>query len=180
MVQRFLTDIDACLALTAVVISCLSSFPQLFNQGKAKQKPVWVPTDTYYRRLQLRMKAKNKTLSTSHDLSSPISVPARSLADFDSRGGQQEGYTQFSASYDSLEMPPEVPQQLRQPQKAEQSVIGMHNAFPSQDSLVTSSVGGFPDNGTGLPEEGHITKHITYSVTNEPATLYYQDNKRHV
>lgn len=179
LVQKFLANIDACLNLTAVIISCLSSFPQLFNQGKAKQKPVWVPTDTYYRRLQLRMKVPTKKFNTAHDFSSTISVPARSLPGVDSRRDQHEGYTQFSASYDSLEMPPEEPQQLRQPQQAEKPVVGMHNAFSPQDSLVTSSVRGFPDNGNGLPEKGHITKHITYSVTNEPETLYYQDNQRH-
>lgn len=52
----------------AIIISCLSAFPQLFS-GQAKKKPVWSPTDTYYQRMRSKLKQSNKKQNTLYDIS---------------------------------------------------------------------------------------------------------------
>lgn len=44
----------------AVIVSCLSAFPQLFKASSHQPKPQWTPTDTYYQRLRSRMKERSK------------------------------------------------------------------------------------------------------------------------
>lgn len=55
-------------SLTAISISCLSAFPQLFS-GKARKKPVWTPKDTCYQRLRSRTKLSRRKQNTLYDLS---------------------------------------------------------------------------------------------------------------
>lgn len=160
-----------------------------------KQKPVWKPTDTYYRRLRLRMEANARKSSTAQDLPSIISMPTRSLPRFDSSRSLEQVHTQYAASYDSLEMPPEMPpempQQIRQSQQAEQVILTMPRPSHQQDSLSVSSVGAWPDrqsvssmgacpdSDTGVPETNQITRHITHSVTEEPAIPHIHELEGH-
>lgn len=177
---KALADINACQLLTAVVIACLSSFPQLFNHSKTKQKPAWKPTDTYYRRLKSRIMGNNKESTAAHDISSIISVPARSLPQFDSSRSLEQRHTHYAASYDSLEMAPEMPQQIRQPQQAEHVYVAMPHPSHQQDSQSVSSLGACPDSDTGVPEKNQITRHITYSVTKEPAIPHCHELQGHI
>lgn len=39
----------------AVIVSCLSAFPQLFAASTRRVKPQWTPTETYYQRLRSRI-----------------------------------------------------------------------------------------------------------------------------
>lgn len=174
-----LTDNNACPPLTAVIVSCLSSFPQLFSQGKTKQKPVWTPTDTYYQRLKLRVKATVKNTSTDHILSSIISVPARSLPELDSKKSLQREQVQYAASYDSLEMEPETPEEVQQPRQTESVVLPMSQPSPQLRNFAASLSGGRPDNDTSPPEKNHITREITYSVTKEPAAVHCKNHQGH-
>jgi hypothetical protein len=45
----------------AIIIACLSAFPQLFAASSRPKKPVYKPTDTYYKRLQSRMKSRKNS-----------------------------------------------------------------------------------------------------------------------
>lgn len=165
------------LHLLAVIISCLSSFTQLFSHGRTKQKPALAPTDTYYQRRKSRIRANTIKSNTTHDLSSIISVATRPLPEFDSSRGLPQEYTQYAASYDSLEMQPEGPEQIRWHQEAGQVVVIMPNPSTQRDSLAASSIGSFPDDHTGLPEENHITSYHTDNVPTQPATIYCKDHQ---
>lgn len=45
----------------AIIIACLSAFPQLFAASSRPKKPVYQPTDTYYKRLQSRIRSKENS-----------------------------------------------------------------------------------------------------------------------
>jgi hypothetical protein len=173
---------ETCPPLAAVVISSLSSFPQLFSPGNSKrQKPVWTPTDTYYQRLKSRMKATTKESSKSHDLTSIISMPPESPPELNRSRGLNGEHTQYTVSFDSLEMQPGRPEQISQPPQDEQLNVVMPQPTYQQDTLPVSSFGMWPEIDVDLPEKNQITRHITYSVTTEPAELYCNnDHQAHV
>ncbi|KAM4064609.1 hypothetical protein HRG_005022 [Hirsutella rhossiliensis] len=54
--------IEPCIA---IVVSCLSAFPQLFAQSARSANPVFKPTDTYYRRLKASMQPRRKQTETA-------------------------------------------------------------------------------------------------------------------
>lgn len=179
--SRSLANMGTCSPPAAVIISCLSSFPQLFSQGKTKkQKPVWTPTDTYYQRLKLRMRAAPKESAASQDRSSIISMPAQPSPELNSSRGLNVQHTQYTVSFDSLEMQPERLEQISQPHQAEQVDVVMPQTTYQQDSLTVSSFGTWPETDAELPEKNQITKHVTYSVTTEPAELYCHNHQEHV
>ncbi|KAI1653466.1 hypothetical protein F4813DRAFT_399845 [Daldinia decipiens] len=60
----------------AIIVACLSAFPQLFT-GSTPKKPVWTPTETYYHRLRERMKTKRENTEASYCFST-VSVQTTS------------------------------------------------------------------------------------------------------
>jgi hypothetical protein len=91
-------------ASLAVIIACLSAFPQLFVTSAAKKKPVWTPTDTYYKRITSRMKTNSNNNNMSYSLSS-ISPSGDFEAERpfsnDSSGLPRSGRDNNAMSYDS-------------------------------------------------------------------------------
>ncbi|ETS81749.1 hypothetical protein PFICI_06751 [Pestalotiopsis fici W106-1] len=76
-------------SLVSVIVSSLSSFPQLFSASSRKVKPQWTPTETYYRRLRTRMlKRKERSTDPLYDISA-ISMP-----DFDHNADQNAASVQ--------------------------------------------------------------------------------------
>ncbi|KAM4058886.1 hypothetical protein HRG_014080 [Hirsutella rhossiliensis] len=60
-------DINSTKWETAIIVSCLSAFPQLFNQSARLSKPAFKPTDTYYQRLKASMRSKKRMNETRLD-----------------------------------------------------------------------------------------------------------------
>lgn len=156
--SKCLADIDMCPYPVAVVISCLSAFPLLFKRGKERQKPANTPTDTYYERVRSRMKAIAKQTSNPHSPRSIVQMPSQSLAGYRGSGSLKQEHTLYAASYDSLEMPPESPEQAQQYQKPEQ-VIGITADAFQQNSLAAPTLKGWLDNGASLPKSERVTEH---------------------
>lgn len=159
----------------AVIVACLSSFPQLFSgQGAAKQKPVWTPTDTYYQRLKSRMKATSKNSNTPYDLPTVASTPDHPQPEFESN--RSLGRDQYAPSFDSLELEPEVSEEIQrghpqQPEKAVVMAVPVYHgpaAVELEGHLNSNSVSPSPAHGI------HITRKISYSVTQEPTPVHHQ------
>lgn len=161
------------MTLTAVIISCLSSFPHLFSPSKTKQKPVWTPTDTYYQRLRSRLKAAVKERSEDHTLSSISSVPASPLPELGSKRSIHREQVQYAASYDSLEMEPETPEEIQRPHQTYSLVVpAMSRPSLQPRNFVGSFAGEHSDHDTRPPEKNHIIREMTYSITEEPRVVY--------
>lgn len=164
-----------------MIISCLSSFPQLFSQGNIKrQKPVWTPTETYYQRLKLRMRVAPRESGASQDRSSVVSTPAQLSPKLNCSGGLNGQHTQSTVSFDSLEMQPERPEQISQSHQPEQVDLAMPQPTRQQDGLAVSPFGVWPKFDVDRPEMNQITKHVSFSVTTEPADLYCHNHQEHV
>lgn len=138
--SRSLADMYICSPPAAVIISCLSSFPLLFSQGNTtRQKPVWTPTDTYYQRLRLRMKAAPKESGTSQDRSSTITMPAQPSPELNRSRVLSGQHMQYTVSFDSLEMQPERLEQISQPHQAEPVNVVMPQPTHQPDRPASST-----------------------------------------
>ncbi|KAK7707699.1 hypothetical protein SLS63_013692 [Diaporthe eres] len=61
----------------AIIVSCLSAFPQLFATSTRKIKPKWTPSETYYQRLRSRMQKRQARFTDPlYDMSS-VTMPDR-------------------------------------------------------------------------------------------------------
>ena len=82
---------DNYLQATAIIVSCLSAFPQLFTSSHPLKKPVYRPTDTYYQRLASRMKLNSTKKSAESGLYglSAVSV-SQPQPTYDSRTSDQD------------------------------------------------------------------------------------------
>lgn len=61
---------------TAIIIACLSACLQVFAASSRGTKPVYKPTNTYYKRLQSRLKPRKN----SRDSNDPLNLSVDSLA----------------------------------------------------------------------------------------------------
>ncbi|KAJ4392295.1 hypothetical protein N0V93_005920 [Gnomoniopsis smithogilvyi] len=74
--------------------------------GDIQPKPVWTPTDTYYQRIKLRLRAISKEKSTLEKVPTVSSSPGTSVPELNVRSGLRQP-DESAISYDSLEMEPE-------------------------------------------------------------------------
>lgn len=107
-------------------------------------------------------------------------MPAQFSPELNSSRVLNGQHTQYTVSFDSLEMQPERLEQISQPHQTEPVNVVMPQPTHQQDSLAVSSFGVWPEIDADLPEKNQFTKHVTYSVTTEPAELHCHDDQEHV
>lgn len=142
---------------TAVMISCLSAFPQLFSSSSSKKKPVWTPTDTYYQRLRSRVTGSKTKKGTLYDLSL-VSVPGQNdeMQHHNPATTNQAYGNQYSiahrdkdSSFDSLE---------------QEVVLVPQNVVHKPTAMC---YGGSVGHNQDRPQADQITRKLEYRVTEE-------------
>lgn len=123
------------------------------------------------------MRVGPRESGASQDRSSVVSMPAQLSPKLDCSRGLNGQHTQSTVSFDSLEMQPERPEQISQSHQPEQVDLAMPQPTRQQDSLAVSPFGVWPTFDVDRPEMNQITKHVTFSVTREPADLYFHNHQ---
>lgn len=153
-------EIDICVTdlSTAVVVSCLSAFPQLFTASGRAVKPQWTPTDTYYQRLKSRMQgrsARSLQLDPFYDISA-VSMGGRDME---------------TASVSHESQHPVLRRDISQP-VAQCSVGPRSPITPQQNQIMRKleyQVAEHP-NASWEDPQGH---HVSYGAQLQPPALTY-------
>lgn len=153
----------------AVIVSCVSAFPQLFSQSSTRPKPVWTPTDTYYQRIKLRLRAISKEKSTLEKVPTVSSSPGTSVPELNVRSGLRQP-DESAISYDSLEMEPEVHDEIQHFRPAETNVALTHasqSQYPATVFVRDQVSSRDPEWMDGIPTR----EVVTYNETHQHARL---------
>ncbi|KAI1451241.1 hypothetical protein F4805DRAFT_452121 [Annulohypoxylon moriforme] len=125
----------------AIVVSCLSAFPQLFTQSSRSQKPAFTPSESRLRMMSRIRSRKNRTKDTLAELGS---------------------VTQHTAAFDHSRVETDVEATSQRSQDSQQPVLVPHTHRP----VVHAYRGPFQEQSVG--SESQITHQIEFSVTKRP------------
>ncbi|OTA54022.1 hypothetical protein K449DRAFT_469708 [Hypoxylon sp. EC38] len=122
----------------AIVVSCLSAFPQLFTQSSRNQKPAFTPSESRLRMMSRIRVGKNRTKNTWAELGS---------------------VTQHTTAFDHSRAETDVEATSQRSQNSQQLVLVPHTHRP----VVYAYRG--PSQGQSFGSEGQITHEVEFSVT---------------